>query len=65
MSDSSQILALLLNVKEREGFDVDDELIKECYELQKKYQFELNRNTVEKMRVLIETSLNKEEGKQV
>lgn len=63
MPDSSHIFALLLNIKEQQELDVDDVLIKQCYELQKKYQFELNRNTVEKMRELIEASLDKNEGK--
>ena len=59
MSESSNIIALLLNIKEREGLDVDDQLIKQCYELQKKYQFDPSRNTVEKMRELVETNLDK------
>ena len=62
MSESSHIIALLLNIKEREELDVDDQLIKQCYELQKKYQFEPIRNTVEKMRELVEASLDKNEG---
>lgn len=63
MSDSSHILALLLNIKEREGFDVDDQLIKQCYELQKKYQFDPNRNTVEKLRELVEERLDKNDNR--
>ncbi len=62
MSESSSIIALLLNIKDREELDVEDKLIKQCYELQKKYQFEQNRNTVEKMRELVEASLDKSEG---
>ncbi len=61
MSESSHIIALLLDIKEQEGLNVDGALIKQCYELQKKHQFELNRNTVEKMRELIETSIDKDE----
>ncbi len=63
MSESSNIIALLLNIKEREGLDVDDQLIKQCYELQKKYQFDLTRNTVERMRELVEASLDKNDGR--
>ena len=62
MSESSLIIALLLNIKEREGLDVDDQLIKQCYELQKKYQFDPERNTVEKMWSLVEASLGNNEG---
>ena len=62
MSESSHIIALLLDIKEREGLDVDDQLIKQCYELQQKYQFDPSRNTVEKMRELVEASLDKAQG---
>ena len=62
MSESSNIVALLLNIKEREGLDIDDQLIKQCYEIQRKYQFDPNRNTVERMRELVEASLDKNDG---
>ena len=63
ISESSNIIALLLNIKEREGLDVDDQLIKQCYELQKKHQFDPSRNTVERMRELVEASLNNNDGR--
>jgi len=56
--NESNILAVLLDVKERNNIDIDDYLIKQCYELQKKYQYDPNRSTVDKMRTLIEASLN-------
>ena len=56
-SESSHIIDLLLKIKERNGLDVDDNLIKQCYELQKKYQFDSNGITSEKMRKLVEASL--------
>jgi hypothetical protein len=60
MSDGkSNILAVLLDVKERYELQVDDKLIRQCYELQKKFQFDPNRNTLEKMRELVEASLDK------
>ena len=52
-----------MNIKDREGLDVDDHLIKKCYELQKKHQFDPDRNTVEKMRRLVEASLDKDGDK--
>lgn len=55
--EKSNILAVLLDVKERNNLDIDDQLIRHCYELQKKYQYDPNRNTVEKMRALIEKSI--------
>lgn len=59
MSESSHIIALLLNIKKRKGLDVDDHLIEQCYELQKRYQFDQDRITSEKMRELVEASLKK------
>ena len=65
MFDSNHVLGLLLDIKRREGLEVDDEVIKQCYELQRKYQFELNRDIViGEMRQLIEQSLNMDEDKQ-
>jgi len=61
--NESNILAVLLDVKERNNLDVDDHLIKQCYELQKKYQYDPNRSTVDKMRTLIEASLDDQSSK--
>ncbi len=58
--DQSKIVAVLLDVKEQKGLDIDDQLIKACYEVQKKFQFDPNRSTVEKMRNLVEASLKKD-----
>ena len=60
--EKSNIMAVLLDVKKENELDVDDQLIRECYELQKKFQFDPNRNTQNLMRDLIETSLNREES---
>ena len=55
--EESNILAVLLGVKERNNLEIDDQLIKQCYEVQKKYQYDPSRNTVDKMRALIEEYL--------
>ena len=55
--EKGNILAVLLDVKERNNLDIDDQLIKQCYELQKKHQYDPSRSTVEKMRTIIEASL--------
>lgn len=60
--EQSNILAVLLDVKERNSLEIDDQLIKQCYELQKKYQYDPNRSTVDKMRTLIEASLESQGG---
>ncbi len=61
--ENGNILAVLLDVKENDKLDIKDQLIRDCYEIQKKYQFDPNRSTVEKMRVLVESSLKKESDK--
>tara|TARA_R110002072_G_scaffold81682_1_gene186862 strand:+ start:414 stop:605 length:192 start_codon:yes stop_codon:yes gene_type:complete len=58
--EQSNILAVLLDIKERNNIEIDDHLIKQCYELQKKHQYDPNRNTVEKIRALIEEKLERE-----
>lgn len=55
--EQSNILAVLLDVKERNNLEIDDQLIKQCYELQKKHQYDPDRSTVEKMRTLIEKNI--------
>lgn len=60
--EQSNILAVLLDVKERNNFKIDDQLIKQCYELQRKYQYDPDRSTVEKMRELIEASLDTQDN---
>ncbi len=60
--EKSNIVAVLLDVKKENELDLDDQLIRDCYELQKKFQFDPNRNTQNLMRDLIEASLKKEES---
>jgi len=55
--ENSDILAVLLDVKERNGHEIDDLLIKQCYELQKKHQYDPERKTIDKMRELVENNL--------
>ena len=60
--EKSNIMTVLLDVKKENELDLDDQLIRNCYELQKKFQFDPNRNTQNLMRDLIENSLNREES---
>ncbi len=55
--DKGNILAVLLDVKERNSIEIDEKLIKQCYELHEKHQYDLNRSTVDKMRQLIEDNI--------
>ena len=62
IAGKSDIMSVLLDVKKENDLDLDDQLIRGCYELQKKFQFDPNRNTQNLMHDLIEASLNKEES---
>ena len=53
MSESSEITALLLDVKEQMGLDVEDELVMQCYELHKKFQFDSGQIRYQGMKKLI------------
>ena len=61
MSEQNEILGELLKIKQEEALLVDDELIKQCYEVQRKHQFDPDRNTLNQMRELIESNLGDEE----
>ena len=56
---SNDIVSLLLEIKERNKLNVDDDLIKKCYELQKKYQFDRERDTFRQMQDLVEDNITK------
>ncbi|MDB3856394.1 hypothetical protein N9284_02775 [Halieaceae bacterium] len=56
--EKSNILAVLLDVKERNNLEVDDKLIEQCYQLHKKFQYDPKRNTVGLMKDLVESSLD-------
>ena len=59
----SNPLDILLNIKLEHGVNVDDDLIRECYELQHSNQYNKDRNyTIKKMEVIIEEYLLKTEG---
>ena len=61
IAEKINILAVLLEVKRENGLDVDDQLIMDCYEVQKRHQFNPDRNTKNLMGDLIETSLTRAE----
>ena len=63
MTDKDEIFEVLLGVKKKREIDLDDELIRGCYEIQQKHQFDPDRNTVNKMRDLVDDWLSGE-GKQ-
>jgi len=63
MVNKSDPLTVLLEVKEKNGLEVDSELIKECYQVQQKHQYVKDRDTLRKMKELIEAEVLKKVGK--
>lgn len=57
MSEKNEILGVLLEIKQEQALVIENELIKQCYEVQRKHQFDPDRNTLNQMRELIENSL--------
>jgi len=66
MSDDNELgLETLLAVKAELGVDLDDDLLKACFEIQKKYQFNHDRTlSTQAMDRLIEDRVEKAGGKQ-
>ena len=66
MSDDNELgLETLLAVKAELGVDLDDELLEECFDLQKKYQFNHDRTlSTQAMDRLIDAHVEKVDGKQ-
>jgi len=66
MSDDNELgLETLLAVKAELGADLDDELLKACFEIQKKYQFNHDRTlSTQAMDRLIEDRVEKAGSKQ-
>ena len=61
MPDDNELgLETLLEVKTGMGFDLDDDLLKACFEIQKKYQFSHDRTlSTQAMDRLIEDRVEK------
>ena len=62
MSESRETIALLLNIKEQMGLDIEDELVSQCYELHKKYQFDSETKAYQELKKLIELSLDSKQN---
>ena len=57
MTTKSDPLNVLLSLKKELQLEVDDELIKACYELQQEHQYDKARDLTKKMEALVEESV--------
>lgn len=59
MKTKSDPLSVLLTIKATIDTIIDDDLVKNCYELQSKHQHDKDRNTISKMRNLVEEAISR------
>ena len=62
MATKSNPLNVLLDIKVKLGVDIEDDLIKKCYQLQSDHQYDKDRDTMKKMQELIEESISETQG---
>lgn len=62
MENRSDPLAVLLSIKDEMGLAVDKELIEQCYQLQSAHQYDKDRDTIKKMKALVEEKVVEREG---
>lgn len=57
MTVKSDPLSVLLEIKATMDTNIDDELVKSCYQLQSEHQYDKDRETMKKMQALIEEAI--------
>jgi len=62
MTTKSNPLSVLLDVRSKMDTDVEDELIKACYQLQSVHQYDKDRHTMKQMQALVEAVIETNEG---
>jgi hypothetical protein len=62
MTHKSEPLAVLLRLNSELGKNIDETLIKECYQVQKDHQYDKNRDTVSKMKAIVEERVVAQQG---
>lgn len=59
---NSDPLSVLMEVREGMDRKVDEQLLKDCYQLQSEHQYDKDRNTLNQMQALVETVILENEG---
>jgi ATP-dependent protease HslVU (ClpYQ) peptidase subunit len=62
MTLESDPLTVLLKLNSELRLHLDEELIKECYEIQKEHQYDKDRDTLTKIKAIVEERVQKEQG---
>ena len=62
MTLKSDPLTVLLKLNSKLNLELDEKLIKDCYQVQKDHQYDKDRNTVDKVKAIVEESVVEKQG---
>lgn len=62
MTHKSDPLAVLLRLNSELGKNIDESLIRECYQVQKDHQYDKGRDTVTKIKAIVEERVVEQQG---
>lgn len=62
MTHKSDPLAVLLKLNSQLNLELDEQLIKDCYQVQKDHQYDRDRNTLLKIQAIVEESVVEKQG---
>ncbi len=62
MTNKSDPLAVLLRLNSELGKNIDEALIKECFQVQKEHQYDKDRNTLAKIQAIVEERVEDQQG---
>ena len=62
MTHKSDPLEVLLELNLKLNLDLDEQLIKDCYQVQKEHQYDRDRNTLLKVQAIVEESVVEKQG---
>jgi hypothetical protein len=62
MTHKSDPLEVLLRLNSELGKNLDESLIKECYQVQKEHQYDKDRDTVNKIKAIVEERVVEQQG---
>ncbi len=62
MTHESDPLTVLLALNSKLNLALDEQLIKDCYQVQKDHQYDKDRNTLDKIKAIVEESVVAEQG---
>ncbi|MBQ4833643.1 hypothetical protein J8L70_10360 [Pseudoalteromonas sp. MMG010] len=62
MTHKSDPLTVLLELNSKLNLELDKQLIKDCYQVQKDHQYDKDRNTLDKVKAIVEESVVEKQG---